>query len=350
MDKVRVLIVDDSAFMRSMLKKMIESSPDFEVVGTANNGKEGLAKVKELNPDIVTMDIEMPIMNGLESVAAIMKQRPTKIIMVSTLTCEGATETLKALELGAVDFIPKNIDGNIFDIQKIQEPILKKLKDLARSSVPRSPIIPRRISDQHRTTSRHIKPLRGDIEIVVIGASTGGPKSLTEVIPHLPSTFPYPVLLVQHMPEVFTGPFATRMNAISQVTVKEADKGEVIVPGTVYVAPGGKQMLLRSRGDQKVIDLTENTQNHLHSPSVDVMMSSVSNLYGNKTLGVMMTGMGQDGINGFKDIKAAGGLTIAQDKDTSVVYGMPRAVAEANLVDKVVPLNKITQTILSIKH
>ncbi|MBF0274811.1 MAG: chemotaxis response regulator protein-glutamate methylesterase [Nitrospinae bacterium] len=355
MRKIRALVVDDSSFMRTMVKKMLTKSGEIEVIASAVNGKEGVDMAIQLRPDIITMDIEMPVMDGLEAVAAIMKQAPTSIIMLSTLTTNGATATLKAMELGAVDFIPKEIEKSIFNIENKENDLVTKIKKICRNKVILPPSIPKKPETKTLYQEPEIQEknkreeLRGFFNVLVIGSSTGGPKALNNVIPHFPKNISYPILMVQHMPKVFTGPLAKRLDEISNISVKEAEHGEPLQRSVAYIAPGGQQMLIKNENMKNTINLTENIQSHLHCPSVDVMMTSAANVYQNKTLGIMMTGMGQDGINGFREIKNKGGMTIAQDRETSVVYGMPRAVVEAGLVDSVVPLEKITETVLSIR-
>jgi two-component system, chemotaxis family, protein-glutamate methylesterase/glutaminase len=347
---IRVLIVDDSAFMRNVLGKMLSSDPGIEVAGTARDGVEALEKVAELKPDLVTMDIEMPRMDGIEALRRIMSSTPLPVIMVSSLTAEGAKATLEALELGAVDFLPKNLADLSANIVKIREVLVEKVKHIAR----RRPAPP--VRRPHAAAPPPPPPaeprqsyrMERRIAMVAIGTSTGGPKALQEIIPRLPKTFPVPVIVVQHMPATFTGPFAERMNELSQMSVKEAEEGETVRAGTVLVAPGrGHLSLRRGRAGEYVVAIDTNRPDLIYRPSADVMMSSVAELYPGRALGVILTGMGNDGEKGMRAIKAGGGRTVAQNEETCVVYGMSRAVVEAELADKVVPIQEVAGEIIN---
>ena len=345
---IRVLIVDDSAFMRNALTKMLSSDPEITVVGTAWNGFEAIEKVAELKPDLVTMDIEMPRMDGIEALRRIMAANPVPVIMVSSLTTEGARATLDALDLGAVDFVPKNLSDLSVNIVKVREILIEKVKQIGgrvpgrrRPSRPApASAAPAPVRSSYRTERR--------IGIVAIATSTGGPKALQSVIPNLPKDLSVPVIVVQHMPPVFTGPFAQRLNEISKLTVKEAEEGEPLRPGIVLVAPGrGHLSVRRGRPGECVVAVSENRPDLIYRPSADVMMSSVAEMYPGRALGVILTGMGNDGEKGMGAIKSSGGRTLAQDEETCVVYGMPRAVVEAGLADKVVPLGEVAGEIVN---
>ncbi|MBF0517923.1 MAG: chemotaxis response regulator protein-glutamate methylesterase [Nitrospirae bacterium] len=357
MDKIKVLIVDDSAFMRNALKNMISSDKDIQVVGTANDGVEAIEKVLTLKPDIVTMDIEMPRMNGLEALANIMKQCPTSVIMVSSLTVEGAGVTLKALELGAVDFIPKNLSELSINIMNIKQLIIDKIKQIAgkRKKLTDSQFIdsvrylqPRPPPQQAQAVKTPVKNQMPSkkIAIVAIGTSTGGPKALQSVIPLLPKDFPVPIVISQHMPATFTGPFAQRLNQLSQMQVKEAQHGEKIQNGIVYIAPGSGHMSLLRKGVDRIVNIADNAE-YIYKPSVDVMMLSVAEVNPGACLGVILTGMGNDGLKGMQAIHKSGGRTIAQDEQSCVVYGMPKAVVDAGVADKIAPLKDIANEIIN---
>ena len=345
---IRVLVVDDSAFMRNALTKMLSSDPEITVVGTAWNGLDAIEKVAELKPDLVTMDIEMPRMDGIEALRRIMATNPVPVIMVSSLTTEGARSTLDALDIGAVDFVPKNLSDLAVNIVKVREILLDKVKQIGGRvpgrRMPSRPASASAVPAPARTSYRTERR----IGIVAIATSTGGPKALQDVIPKLPKDLSVPVIVVQHMPPAFTGPFAKRLNEISGLTVKEAEEGEPLRAGVVLVAPGrGHLSLRRVRLGEYVVSVSENRPDLIYRPSADVMMSSVAEMYPGRALGVILTGMGNDGEKGMREIKSSGGRTLAQDEATCVVYGMSRAVVEAGLADKVVPIEEVAGEIVN---
>ena len=333
---IRVLIVDDSAFMRKALSIMLEGDPEIEVVGTARDGLEAIEKVHELKPDIVTLDVEMPRMDGLTALRRIMREHPVPVIMVSSLTQEGAQATIEALEAGAVDFIPKQHSYVSIEISRIRAELLEKIKTIART---RPLLTPRRATGVSPET---LPALRfREARAIAIGVSTGGPRALQQVIPTLPDDLPVPVLIVQHMPPHFTRSLAERLNSLSTLTVVEAEEGMPLVPGHVFLAPGGRHLVLERRNGQAPRIRTPVEPATLHRPSVDVMFRSVCQTFGGKVLAVVMTGMGRDGLEGARLIKQHGGKVLTQDEATCVVYGMPRAVTEAGLSDAVLPLEQI---------
>jgi two-component system chemotaxis response regulator CheB len=342
--EVKVLVADDSAFMRTALKRMIESDPSLRVVGTAQTGMEALEKVKSLQPDVVTLDIEMPGLNGLETLKRIMQDSPRPVIMVSSLTQEGAETTLEALDLGAFDYLPKQLSYASLDIVKIKDDLVAKIKAAHRSHLPGR----RALASEPTSMTPRASSFRGAIPVIVaLGTSTGGPKALQEILPALPKDLPVGVLIVQHMPPGFTGPLARRLNNLCQVTVLEADEGMLVQPGHVYIAAAGKHMTVRRRGSDTLLHLSENPSNSLHIPSVDVMMLSVAETFRSLAMGVIMTGMGADGALGMEAISREGGLTVGQDEPTCAVYGMPRSCAEMGVLRRVVPLMQIPQQIVS---
>jgi two-component system chemotaxis response regulator CheB len=351
MNKIKVLVVDDSAFMRKAIENMLKKDADIEVIGNARNGKEALEKIKELNPDVVTLDIEMPVMDGLEALKHIMKEMPRPVIMVSSLTTEGAEATLKALELGAVDFIAKDKSFASFGIMKIEDQLIRTVKHFARRRIfSRSSTV----THKTQTTQRTIVPprinnsgIKTPKKIIAIGTSTGGPQSLQKVIPRLDKSLNKPVLVVQHMPPNFTKSLAQRLNSLSSLTVVEAQGKEKLEPNVVYVAKGGFHLKLRKMGSNYYIELADQPSNVLHIPSVDEMVGSVADTFGNAALGVIMTGMGSDGLKGLTKLKSKGGYIIAQDEKSCIVYGMPRAVVEAGIADEIVPLEKIAESIMT---
>lgn len=342
---VKVLVVDDSPFMRRAIAGMLHSDPGIKVVGEAANGEEAVQKVRTLMPDIVTMDIEMPRMNGLDALRIIMKEHPLPVLMVSSLTEEGARDTVKALEYGAADYIPKSLSGNIVNIVNMKSDLIEKVKLLGRSKGKIKGIGGRTpgVVENHIVST-----LPPQISIVVIGASTGGPKALQEVIPRLPKNFPAGILIIQHMLPLFTLSFAERMRELCQIEVREAKDGDVIKPCLALVAPGGSHIRIRRWQEGEAYVKLSKEPHMLHMPSIDIAMESVAHAFAGRTLGVIMTGMGQDGCEGIKAIKSMKGKAIAQDEETSVIFGMPKAAIESGLIDKVVPLGKIAEEIINI--
>jgi two-component system chemotaxis response regulator CheB len=350
---VRVLVVDDSAFMRKSLTMMLEETKQIQVVGVARNGEEAVQQVHQLNPDVVTMDVEMPGMTGLEALKRIMSERPTPVLMVSSLTTDGAQETLQALEYGAVDFVPKQLDGVASKIAEIQKELVAKVM-AARSAgvrVKRAPAagFAKAAGAHLKSISSHSVSITRGSKLVAIGCSTGGPQALFEIMPLIPGDFPAGIVIVQHMPKSFTKPFAERLNNICALEVREAADGEEVKPGRVLIAPGGSQFRVAKRSiTSTIVKLSPNVEKHPHAPSVDIMLQSVASIYGERSIGVILTGMGHDGLEGMRAIKAAKGRTVAQDEATSVVYGMPKAVADAGCAEKVVGLSKVIGEIMNM--
>lgn len=352
MSKIKVLIVDDSAFMRKSISIMVESDKDIEVIATARDGEEGYNLAKSLKPDIITLDIEMPKMDGLTALKKIMKDCPTSVLMVSSLTSEGADATLKALEYGAVDFIPKELSYINVNIIKVKEDLIRKIKEIVRHKQLRDGLTRlRRIKSEdliHTATAVTINkeiPKIG-FRAIVLGVSTGGPLSLQKVIPKISKKINVPMFLVQHMPPKFTKSLADRLNGMSELEVKEAEAHEPVRNNVVYIAPGGFHLKLKKGNfGQVTVDVSEQPNTTLHRPSVDVMMESVISVYGKYTLGVIMTGMGKDGLEGIKLIKSLGGYSIAQNEESCIVYGMPKAVVDSGFADVISPLEKIADEI-----
>jgi two-component system chemotaxis response regulator CheB len=340
---VKVLIVDDSAFMRNALSAMLSSDPEITIVGTARDGLEAIEKVQALKPDIVTLDVEMPRMDGITALKQIMAKNPVPVIMVSSLTTDGAKVTLDALDMGAVDFLPKNLSDLSINIVKLKELLIDKVKHLGRKGVVRKRI---REEDRRSVAIPQSMPVRttGErrIGIVSIGTSTGGPRALQDIIPKLPKEFPVPIVIAQHMPASFTGPFADRLNQLSQLIVKEAEEGEPLKPGVVFIAPGfGHMRVSRKRGIEPVISISANKEEFVYRPSVDALMLSVAELFPGRALGVILTGMGNDGLKGLAALKKNGGRVFAQNEETCVVYGMPKAVVDAGIADKILPIEEM---------
>jgi two-component system, chemotaxis family, protein-glutamate methylesterase/glutaminase len=339
---VKVLIADDSAFMRTALSRMIESDQSLRVVGTAQTGLEAIEKIALLQPDVVTLDVDMPGLNGIETLKRVMAESPRPVIMVSSLTREGAESTVEALGLGAFDYIPKQLNYISLDIIKVQDELVTKIKAAARSR-QRGPAVKTRPAQPSGVAPM---PVPGAPAIVAIGTSTGGPKALQEILPTLPDNLPVAVLVVQHMPIGFTGPFAKRLNSLCRLTVHEAEEGMRVEPGHVYLAAAGRHMTVRRSGSEVVLQIPATPSNVLHMPSVDVMMLSVAEVFESLAMGIIMTGMGADGSLGMQAIFRKGGLTLGQDEATCAVYGMPRSCAELGILRRVVPLPDIPRQIL----
>jgi two-component system chemotaxis response regulator CheB len=341
---IRVLVADDSAFMRTALTRMIESDPSLTVLDTARTSTEAVEKVCALKPDVVTLDIEMPGLDGLEALKRIMRDSPRPVIMISSLTQEGAQTTLDALQYGAFDYLSKQRSYASLDIVNIRADLVAKIHAAAEFG--------NRMAQKRRTQPQLFTPPRYDAtrvppSVIVIGTSTGGPKALQQILPMLPADLPVPILIVQHMPVGFTEAFARRLNNLSKVTICEAANDLVIEPRSVYIARAGVHMtLLRKTPSKVAIRLCPNPSNALHIPSVDVTMLSVAELFGAQAMGVIMTGMGADGTEGMAAIFRAGGFTLGQDEGSCIVYGMPRACAEAKILRRVVPLDQIPGQIL----
>ena len=343
---VKVLIVDDSAFMRHTLTSLISDDPEIQVVGIARDGIEAVEKVAQLKPDLVTMDVEMPRMDGIEALKQIMSKNPVPVIMVSSLTTDSAKVTLEALEIGAVDFIPKNLSDLSVNIVKIKETLIEKIKKIGKKGLPAIKKVSSFKQLQMPKTTNYTSHRR--VNIVTIGSSTGGPTALQNIICKLPKDFPVPVLIAQHMPPAFTGPFAERLNHLSAVEVKEAENGESLKKGVVYIAPGrGHMSVFRRKITETTISITENKGNYIYRPSVDALMLSVVENFSGHVLGVILTGLGNDGLKGMKEIKNSGGRTIAESEATCVVYGMPKAVVESGVADKIVPIDEIAGEIIN---
>ena len=364
--QVRIVVVDDSAFMRKALTMMLESDPGVKVVATARDGEEGIEKVKRLKPDLITMDIEMPRMDGLTALREIMMTMPTPVMMISSLTTEGASATLDALEMGAVDFIPKGLSYVSLDIVKIKEELLAKIKDIvrrrhilmARFRAARFPRASARAASVERSAGRAapaaakvpIKPTvkrHHQVGLVAIGSSTGGPPALQTIIPLLPRNLPVGIVVAQHMPATFTKSLADRLNSLSRVTVAEASSGDPLEPGTVLIAPGGRHLTVVKRGSRSHVVVSDKPEGTLYKPCVDVTVNSCVEAFGGSTLGVILTGMGSNGSDGMKKVKSRGGVVIAQNEQTCVVYGMPRAVIESGAADIITPIENVAAEIMS---
>lgn len=340
---ISVLVVDDSAFMRTALSRMITSDPQLRVVSTATNGREALEKIEALQPDVITLDLEMPVMDGLCVLRELQQRGERPVIVISSLAQEGADATFDALSLGAFDYIPKLQSYASLSIVEIRDELTRKIHAAAQwgRGLNANRVIP--VSQSSVRTSGVPVP-----EMVAIGCSTGGPRALQTILPLLPADLPVPVLVVQHMPVGFTGPFANRLNSLCRLEVREASLREPIEPGAVLIAPAGWHLQVDRYSKRPQVVLTHEPAGLYHRPSVDVMMLSVCERYGARCLGVILTGMGNDGVEGMRAIYDCGGVTLGQDESTCTVYGMPRACAEMGVLRQVLPLSAIPQGIASL--
>jgi two-component system chemotaxis response regulator CheB len=347
---INVVVIDDSAFMRKSISLMLESDPGIKVVATARDGQDGINKIREFRPDIVTLDIEMPVLDGLSALRIIMKEIPLPVIMISSLTSEGTHAMLDALNLGAVDFIPKELSYVSVDIKKICEELISKVKAIVRSRPPRLRLVGAPLRPLQPGQSRWSIPVGAGnkLKAVVLGISTGGPYALLQTIPKLPVDFPLGIAVVQHMPPKFTKSLAERLDSLSSLNVKEAEDGDILEPGVVLLAPGGQHMTFRRKGGYVAATIGIEPANSIYKPCADVMMTSAVEAFNGPLLGIIMTGMGKDGLEGLRRIKQKGGFVIAQDEDSCVVYGMPRAAVEAGVADAVLPLAGIPRGMMRV--
>ncbi len=338
-----MLVVDDSALMRQLLSDLIESGPGFVVAGTARDGRDGVEKVKALRPDVVTLDIEMPVMDGLAALEEIMDKHPTPVVMLSSRTQHGAAETVRTLELGAVDFVCKPSGAISTDIGKVKDMLLMKLRmaaaakllPAARETGDVRGTAPRKAARSHEQAPR----------VVAIGSSTGGPRALEEIIPNLPGDLSAGVLVAQHMPSGFTAAMAQRLNTLSQVEVREAGDGDRITRGTVLIGPGGRHLTVSKK---RRVRITDDLPVWGVRPAADLLLRSAAEAFGADSVGVVLTGMGRDGADGVRAIREAGGQTMAQDEATSVVYGMPKVALEEGGAQMSVPLPRIANTVVQL--
>jgi two-component system chemotaxis response regulator CheB len=345
--KIRVLIVDDAVVIRRLLTDVLADDSALEVAGAAANGHIALAKLDQVNPDVVILDVEMPEMDGLQTLAALRQRRPRlPVIMFSMLTERGALITLDALALGASDYItkPANMGSVVLAKQRVREELIPRIKALCRPA-GLTPSAPARATPTAATRSRSL-PRTGPIDVVCIGVSTGGPNALAALMPQLPADFPVPIVVVQHMPPLFTKFLADRLNTQSRIRVEEASPGAKLEPGVAWLAPGDWHMALERSGQAILIRTHQGPPENSCRPAADVLFRSAVAAYGGRVLAVVLTGMGQDGLRGCELVKEAGGQIIVQDEATSVVWGMPGYVAQAGLADQVLPLDQIAREIV----
>ncbi|MGO8794579.1 MAG: protein-glutamate methylesterase/protein-glutamine glutaminase [Candidatus Sulfotelmatobacter sp.] len=347
---VRVLVADDSAFMRTALRRMLESDPDIRVIAMARDGRNAVELCEQHDPDVVTLDLEMPVLNGLQALQRIMQTHPRPVIMVSSLTTEGAETTLEAFSLGAFDCIPKPMSHASLDIIQVRDDLVAKVKAafVIRDRYKIAPPLtaPRKAPVAARPSAQLLQP-SSTMPIVCLGCSTGGPAALQQVLPALPGNLPAAIVIVQHMPVGFTGPFARRLNSLSNLRVEEAKVDQLLEPGCALIAPAGFHLTFSRKTHSKYsVHLSDVRNGMLHMPSVDVMMKAAAETFEDPPIGVILTGMGADGAEGMKALHARGGFTIGQDERTSVVYGMPRACAEMGILDRSVPLDQVASEIV----
>lgn len=366
MEKIKVLIIDDSAFMRKLISDFLSEDPRIAVIGTARNGEDGIKKIKELKPDVVTLDVEMPILDGLSALKRIMSEHPVPVLMLSSTTKEGAENTIQAMQMGALDFIAKPSGSISLDLYKVKDELVSKvllaskvqasklnnLSIIGKNSVPLhssySKMEPRVKKDIiGEKTDSYVSWLKTINKMVVIGTSTGGPRALQQVLTKLPPDIKAPILIVQHMPKGFTKSLANRLNTLSAIHVKEAEHGDTLLNGHAYIAPGGKHLKLKSIGKEVVIELDESSPINGHRPSVDILFESASYIDDYAKVAVIMTGMGSDGTNGLLKLAEKGNVkAIAESKESCIVFGMPKTAIATNLIDDIQKVDQIAETII----
>jgi two-component system chemotaxis response regulator CheB len=344
-ERTRVLVVDDSALMRKLIPMILERDPDIEVVGTAMDGAFALKKIAELRPDVVTLDLEMPRMDGIETLRTIMRNVPLPVIVFSTHSKEGAYSTFKALALGAIDFVAKPKDAAAGNLDPVASQLAEKIKVAKRAGAPKAlPKVELEIPAPRKNRVRSALP---PSRIIAIGISTGGPNALQYVLSQIPGDFPATFVIVQHMPEGFTDMFARRLDECCALDVQEAKSGDLLIAGRVLICPGNRHMLVRRMPRGEMAVLSDGPTINGHRPSVDVLFHSVAQEFALTAVGVLMTGMGDDGAEGLGAIKAAGGMTIAQSEETCVVGGMPRTAITKGYANKIVPLDRMAAYLIS---
>ena len=361
---VKVLVVDDSGFFRRRVSEILSADPTIQVVGTATNGKEAIDQALALKPDVITMDYEMPMMDGITAVRHIMQRCPTPVLMFSSLTHEGARVTLDALDAGAVDFLPKNFEDISRNPEKVKQMLCEKVHTIARSNRRTAPVAaPAPLSAPTHTPSALARPVtaapssptpapaavkRKSYRLVAIGTSTGGPVALQRVLTQLPANFPAPIVLIQHMPAAFTKAFAERLDKLCRISVKEAEDGDLLRPGLALLAPGGKQMLIEGSEREARLRIKEDDSARItFKPSVDITFATAAKVFADKVLAIVLTGMGADGREGARLLKQQGAKIWAQDEASCVVYGMPQAVTSAGLTDVEVGLADVASKLIS---
>ena len=352
--KIRVIVVDDSALVRSLLAEIINRQHDMECIGTANDPLIAREMIRELNPDVITLDVEMPRMDGIDFLGRLMRLRPMPVLMISTLTERGAEVTMRALELGAIDFVAKPRVGVANGLQDLAVQIVEKIRVAAVAQVHRLPVVPHGVAAGGAAKPAAARPapaasLLGRVsteKIIAIGASTGGTEAIREVLIHLPADCPA-IVITQHMPPGFTTSFAARLNSLCQMTVKEATHGERILPGHAYIAPGGKHFSITRSGANYVAVVDDAPPVNRHKPSVEVLFKSVAASAGRNAYGIMLTGMGADGAAAMREMRDAGSYNLVQDESTCFVFGMPREAIAHGAAEEVLPLPQIAAVLLN---
>lgn len=372
---IKVLVVDDSSFFRRRVSEIINSDPRLEVIDVATNGKEAVEKAQSLKPDVITMDIEMPVMDGISAVREIMKVCPTPTLMFSSLTHDGAKATLDALDAGALDFLPKKFEDIARNRDEAVSLLQQRIVEISRKKLfMRRPALatqvtktePRAAAATRVTASRITSPMSAEpvkavpsapigqrfkatgkkYQLTAIGTSTGGPVALQKILTALPANYPHPIILVQHMPATFTAAFAARLNNLCKIQVKEAQDGDILKPGCAYLAPGGLQMMVDGRPGSSRLKILDGGERMNYKPCVDVTFGSAAKVYGDKVLSMILTGMGADGREGCRMLKAAGATIWSQDEQSCVVYGMPQAVDKAGLSSESLPIERVAERML----
>ena len=345
-EPVRVLVIDDSALMRKLIPQILERDHGIKVVGTAMDGEFGLKKIEELRPQVVTLDLEMPRMDGMETLRQIMRRFKLPVIIVSAHSTEGASTTFKALALGALDFVAKPKDAASARMEQIGQELIAKIKVAAETKAPRFPIdLPHaQVTQTAKSAKRDNAP---PTKLVAVGISTGGPNALQYLLAQLPGDFPGTIAIVQHMPEGFTEMFAKRLNECCSIEVKEAQSGDMLVAGRALICPGNRHMRVKRMPLGDMVVLSDEQRVNGHRPSVEVLFRSAAQEFGAQAVGVIMTGMGEDGADALGEMKAAGALTIAQDEASCVVFGMPKAAIERGTVNRIVSLEMMANTLLA---
>jgi two-component system chemotaxis response regulator CheB len=345
MPKVRVLVVDDSAYSRQAIRKALETDQHIEVVGISTDGIDAMAKTIMFKPDLITLDLEMPGMDGFTFLRWLMKKRPTPVIIVSSYS--DSKTVFKALELGAADFIAKPQKIARLDFKKMQVDLLHKVKGIKELRMDR---LSRNLEllEEEKQEEKSLAMSDQGVEAIAIGSSTGGPNALKIIMTRLPSDFPASIVVSQHMPKGFTASFAERLNGLSQIHIEEAKDGDIVEGGKVLICPGGHHMLFRKKGKRVIATIKESKHSDKYIPSIDIMMSSASEIFGSRMMGIVLTGMGNDGISGMLEIKKRGGYTIAESEDTAIVFGMPSGVIGAGAAGRVLPISEIPDEMIKL--